>query len=113
MMAIDTTKVIQNADRFLSHYHNFVKLAGLSEKPFSKHGEKLVKEIDNTINNADGLSHAFLVNQYQRKGKDKKSRKVFCDEQRITVDHYIAVREKALLEFAKQYLDGALMNQIS
>ncbi|WP_155972224.1 hypothetical protein [Streptococcus ruminantium] len=89
------------ADRVLKNYKNFKKLEQLSNKLFSIHGEKLVKEINMVVNSLGGLEKAILVNQYMTTTKDKKSRQQFCYDHNISISQYIEIREHALNELLK------------
>lgn len=102
---------IKKADRVLKNYHKFQKLATLSNKPFSIHGQKLVDEIDRVIELMPRQSKLMLGNQYKAKKPIKKSRKQFCHDQNISIEQYIELRESALREFAKLYLNGALLEK--
>lgn len=106
---MQSKELTKHADRVLKCYRGFLKLANLSDKPFSKHGDKLVSEIDKAISRLEETSKAILVNQYQTKTKDRKSRQQFCKSYGISVGQYIKIRESALLEFAKIYRGGSLI----
>lgn len=80
-----TTK---RAERVLRNYRNFQKLASLSDKPFSVHGQTLADEIDRVINGLAGLEKAILINRYQTKAKDRKTVKAFCGLHGITSQEY-------------------------
>ncbi|RFE00918.1 hypothetical protein [Streptococcus parauberis] len=100
---------IKKADRILKNYHKFQKLATLSNKPFSLHGQKLIYEIDRVIDGMPEQAKLILCNQYRAKKPLKKIRKQFCHDQNISIEEYIELRESALMEFAKQYLNGTLL----
>ncbi|WP_195847664.1 hypothetical protein [Streptococcus uberis] len=97
------------ADRVLKNYHKFQRLATLSDKPFSIHGQKLVDEIDRVIELMPRQSKLMLCNQYRAKKPIKKSRKQFCLDHNISIEQYIELRESVLREFAKHYLNGVLL----
>ncbi|TWS94569.1 hypothetical protein [Streptococcus sp. sy018] len=105
----DTEALSRHADRVLKNYRNFQKLANLSSKPFSLKGQKLVNEIDRVIDAMTGTGQAILINQYLRRPKERKSRKVFCETYQISVKEYDKERQQALNEFAQQYRGGALL----
>lgn len=100
---------IKKADRILKNYHKFQKLATLSDKPFSLHGQKLIDEIDRVIELMPKQSKLMLCNQYTARKPYKKSRKQFCHDQNISIEQYIELRESVLREFAKHYLNGVLL----
>lgn len=102
--------LIKHADRVLKNYRNFEKVARLSDKPFSIQGKKLAKEIERVIDDMTGLSHFILSNWYLKTPKERQSRKKVCNDYGISVDEYIDNRRLALLEFAKSYLNGALLD---
>lgn len=106
---MDSKELTKHADRVLKCYRGFHKLANLSDKPFSMHGDKLVSEIDKAIAGLDGTYKAIIVNQYQTKTKDRKSRQQFCKSYNITMAEYNKAREIALVKFAKIYRNGALL----
>ncbi|MCK1215239.1 hypothetical protein [Streptococcus uberis] len=101
---------IKIADRVLKNYHKFQRLATLSDKPFSIHGQKLVDEIDRVIELIPRQSKLMLCNQYRAKKPIKKSRKQFCLDHNISIDEYIKLRENALVEFIKLYRGGIMIN---
>ncbi|MEI4343929.1 hypothetical protein [Streptococcus suis] len=97
------------ADRVLKNYRGFQKLASLSDKPFSVHGQTLAEEIDRVVNSLTGLEKAILVNQYQTRPKERQSRQRFCLDHGISIDDYNQVRNQALASFAREYLGGVLL----
>lgn len=101
---------IKIADRVLKNYHKFQKLANLSEKPFSLHGQKLVNEIDRVLDLIPEQANMILCNQYITKTPLRKSRKQFCLDHNISIDEYIKLRENALVEFIKLYGGGIMIN---
>lgn len=99
----------KHAERVLRNYRNFQKLASLSDKSFSVHGQTLVDEIDRVINGLAGLEKAILVNQYQTTPKAQQSRQRFCLDHGISTEDYNQVRNQALVSFAREYLGGVLV----
>ncbi|MGI1772107.1 hypothetical protein [Streptococcus uberis] len=104
---MEETKI---ADRILKNYHKFEQLSELSERPFSLHGRKLIKEIDKVIDLMPEQAKMILCNQYKAKKPIKKSRKQFCLDHNISIDEYIKLRENALVEFIKLYRGGIMIN---
>lgn len=99
----------KHAERVLKNYRNFLKVASLSDKPFSVHGQTLADEIDRVINGLAGLEKAILVNQYMTTTKDKKSRQRFCLDHGISIDDYNRIKNQAFASFAREYLGGVLL----
>lgn len=99
----------KHAERVLKNYRNFQKLASLSDKPFSVHGQTLVGEIDRVIERLTGLEKAILVNQYQTKPKERQSRQQFCLDHGICTEDYGEIRNQAFASFAHEYFDGVLL----
>lgn len=99
----------KHAERVLRNYRNFQKLASLSDKAFSVHGQTLAEEIDRVIEELPGLEKAILVNWYQTTPKARQSRQRFCLDHRISTDDYNQVRNQALASFAREYLGGVLL----
>lgn len=85
-----------------------MKLASLSNKPFSRHGERLANEIGRSIQTVIGLAKAILVNQYQTRPKDRLSRQNFCSKQQISIEDYEGIKRQGLMDFAKVYEGGEL-----
>lgn len=102
---------IKKADRILKNYHKFQRLATLSDKPFSMHGQKLVDEIDRVIELMPKQARQIICNQYTAKKPNKMSRKQFCHDQNISIEQYIELRESTLREFSKHYLNGTLLEK--
>lgn len=100
---------VKSAQRVLKNYRNFLKVATLSDKPFSRQGDKLAKEVERSIQSLTDLPRAILDNQYMTTTKDKKSRQQFCKSYNITMAEYNKAREIALVKFAKIYRNGALL----
>lgn len=101
--------ITKHAERVLRNSRNFQKLASLSDKPFSVHGQTLADEIDRAINGLTGLEKAILVNQYQIRPKERQSRQRFCLNHGISTEDYNQVRNQALDSFAREYLGGVLL----
>lgn len=101
----------KHAERVLKNYRNFLKVANLSDKPFSVHGQALADEIDRAINGLAGLEKAILVNQYQTRPKERQSRQQFCLDRGISIEDYNRVRNQALASFAREYLGGVLLEE--
>ncbi|NYS33607.1 hypothetical protein HZZ02_07510 [Streptococcus danieliae] len=102
----------KHADRVLRSYKGFKRLAELSDEPFSKHGESLVREIERVLDSLPELYGTILVNRYMVIAKDRKSRKEFCRCHGLTVDQYREAREEALEMFARKYRGGALFDLV-
>lgn len=100
---------VKSAQRVLKNYRNFQKLASLSDKPFSVHGQTLAEEIDRVVKGLSGLEKAILVNQYQIRPKERQSRQRFCFDHGISIDDYNQGRNQALASFAREYLGGVLL----
>lgn len=99
----------KHAERVLKNYRNFLKVANLSDKPFSVHGQMLAEEIDRVIEELPGLEKAILVNQYQTRPKERQSRQRFCLDHGISIEDYNQGRNQALASFAREYLGGVLL----
>lgn len=99
----------KHAERVLKNYRNFLKVANLSDKPFSVHGQTLANEIDRAINGLADLEKAILVNWYQTTPKARQNRQQFCLDHGISTEDYNQVRNQALASFAREYLGGALL----
>lgn len=99
----------KHAERVLKNYRNFLKVANLSDKPFSVHGQMLVEEIDRVIEGLPGLEKAILVNQYQTRPKERQNRQQFCLDYEISTEDYNQARKQALVSFAREYLGGVLV----
>lgn len=108
-MAKKLLTTAKHAERVLKSYRNFQKLASLSDKPFSVHGQMLVEEIDRVIEKLTGLEKAIRVNQYQTRPKERQSRQQFCLEHGISTEGYNQIRDQALSNFAHEYLGGVLL----
>lgn len=103
-------KIAKRADIVLKNYRNFKKVANMSDEPFSKHGEKLSKQIEHVIDDMLEPYRSILFNWYLETPKQRQSRRQFCNENKMNVEEYKVNRKKALIEFATFYLDGSLLD---
>lgn len=99
----------KHAERVLKNYRNFLKVANLSDKPFSVHGQMLAEEIERVIEELPGLEKDILVNQYQTRPKERQNRQQFCLDYEISAEDYNQLRNQALASFAREYLGGVLL----
>ncbi|MFI3594222.1 hypothetical protein VBI23_02555 [Streptococcus uberis] len=90
-------------NKILQSYLAFKRVSKQSDKPFIIHAGKLSKVIEEAINCLDDSKKPILTNQYLTPKKHRKTRLQYCKDKDITIEEYISLRQKALIDFERHY----------
>lgn len=110
-MEIDNTETAKRAYHFLKSYKSLKKLANLRDTPgaFETKAIEMVKMIDSYSRSLDEKKRAIFYNLFIVAQKQKYTLKELYRLLDIDKTEYDLLKSEILLDFAHNYIEGALL----
>ena len=110
-MEVDNAETAKRAYHFLKSYKSLKKLANLRDTPgaFETKAIEIVDMIDSYSSSLDGKKRDIFYNLFFVSQKQKQTLKELYNSLDIDKTEYDHIKSEILLDFARNYREGALL----
>ena len=110
-MEVDNAETAKRAYHFLKSYKSLKKLANLRDTPgaFETKAMEIVEMIDSYSSSLDGKKRDIFYNLFFVSQKQKQTLKELYSSLDIDKTEYDRIKSEILLDFARNYREGALL----